>query len=155
MTLKTGGMMLKIQLWITGINYILQYIHIEDGCVKFTNITNSVVFFDQINAALVSRRDFFQKPYRPQTISVWDTNPQWVCHLYIPGRLRHRAPAWDRFLHGHGARPALPGPYRGPWWKAPRAVRMLNSALVVWVEPFHLFSSGFQAQQFPGVHTCS
>ncbi len=26
-TLKTGAMMLKIQLYITGINYILQYIY--------------------------------------------------------------------------------------------------------------------------------
>ncbi len=29
-TLKTGGMMLEIQLFITGINYILQYIQIEN-----------------------------------------------------------------------------------------------------------------------------
>ncbi len=30
-TLKTGVMMLKIQLRITEINYILQYIHIENS----------------------------------------------------------------------------------------------------------------------------
>ncbi len=29
LTLKTGAMMLKIQLYITGINYILKYIQIE------------------------------------------------------------------------------------------------------------------------------
>ncbi len=29
--LKTGVMMLKIQLRITGINYILKYIHIENS----------------------------------------------------------------------------------------------------------------------------
>ncbi len=50
-TLKTGVMMLKIQLRITEINYILQYIHIEN------------IYFDcilgQIITALVSRRDFF------------------------------------------------------------------------------------------------
>ncbi len=33
-TLKTGVMMLKIQLYFTGINYILQYIHIENRCFK-------------------------------------------------------------------------------------------------------------------------
>ncbi len=32
--LKTGVMMLKIQLRITEINYILQYIHIEKSCFK-------------------------------------------------------------------------------------------------------------------------
>ncbi len=31
MTLKTGVMMLKIQLYITGINYILKYIKIENS----------------------------------------------------------------------------------------------------------------------------
>jgi len=31
-TLKTGVMMLKIQLCITGINYSLTYIHIENSC---------------------------------------------------------------------------------------------------------------------------
>jgi len=30
-TLKTGVMMLKIQLCITGINYILKYVKIENG----------------------------------------------------------------------------------------------------------------------------
>ncbi len=56
-------MMLKIQLFIKGLNYILKYNKIE-------NILNSKLilqyygfefFFLQINAALVGRRDFFQK----------------------------------------------------------------------------------------------
>ncbi len=56
-------MMLKIQLFIKGLNYILKYTKIE-------NILNSKIisqyygfefFFSQINAALVGRRDFFQK----------------------------------------------------------------------------------------------
>ncbi len=34
-TLKTGVMMLKIQLRITEINYILTHIHIENSCFKF------------------------------------------------------------------------------------------------------------------------
>ncbi len=33
-TLKTGVMMLKIQLRITEINYVLQYIHIENSYLK-------------------------------------------------------------------------------------------------------------------------
>ncbi len=33
-TLKTGVMMLEIQLRITGTNYILTYIHIEKSYVK-------------------------------------------------------------------------------------------------------------------------
>ncbi len=33
-TLKTGGMMLEIQLRITGTNYILKYIHIKKSYVK-------------------------------------------------------------------------------------------------------------------------
>ncbi len=32
-------MMLKIQLCITGINYILQYIHIKSGHMKYINIS--------------------------------------------------------------------------------------------------------------------
>ncbi len=36
-TLKTGVMMLKIQLRITEINYSLQYIHIETAILHCTN----------------------------------------------------------------------------------------------------------------------
>ncbi len=56
-TLKTAVMMLKIQLRVTEINYSLTDIHIE-------NISNNSLFllyFDQINAAMVSRKDFFHK----------------------------------------------------------------------------------------------
>ncbi len=61
-------MMLKIQLWITGINYILKYTQIENSYFKlmFLNIILNNIsqyyfyycIFDQINAVLVSRRDF-------------------------------------------------------------------------------------------------
>ncbi len=69
MTLKTGVVMLKIQLCLTEINIFLKYIQIEVilNCGKFHNITVCTVFFycisDQINAALVSIRDFFQKTF--------------------------------------------------------------------------------------------
>ncbi len=63
-TLKTAVMMLKIQLRITGINYILQYIQIRKVILNGKNISQYncfTVFFKQINIALVSRREFFQK----------------------------------------------------------------------------------------------
>ncbi len=37
-TLKTGVMMLKVQLCITGINYILKYITIENSYYSFNNV---------------------------------------------------------------------------------------------------------------------
>ncbi len=52
-------MMLKIQLCNTEINYILQYIQIENGYLHFLEYFTILLFyciFDQINAALVSRR---------------------------------------------------------------------------------------------------
>ncbi len=48
MALKTGVMMLKIQLCITDVNYILKYIQIDDNITVFT------VFSNQINAAFLS-----------------------------------------------------------------------------------------------------
>ncbi len=48
---------------ITGINYILKYIQIQNRSLK-CNISQFYCFyciFNQINAALKSRRDFFQK----------------------------------------------------------------------------------------------
>ncbi len=60
-TLKTEVMMLKIQLWSQ--KYIL-------NC---NNISQFYCIFDQINAALLGRRDFFQKykkSYRPQTFEL-------------------------------------------------------------------------------------
>ncbi len=53
-TLKTGEMMLKIQLCITGINYTLIY-------KKKKNVIVFTVFFNQTNASLVSKRDFVLK----------------------------------------------------------------------------------------------
>ncbi len=64
-------MVRKIQLYITGINYFLKYITIEN-VKKYNNISNCYCFYcicDQINAALASKRDVFQKHkkiyYRP------------------------------------------------------------------------------------------
>jgi len=51
-TLKTGVMMLKIQLLITRINYILK--HIQIGLKKKKNHIIAVFLFYQINAALVA-----------------------------------------------------------------------------------------------------
>jgi len=59
-TLKTGVMMLKNQLCITGINYILQYIKIEISYFKLRYFS-ILLFFDQRNASLVSIRYFFKK----------------------------------------------------------------------------------------------
>ncbi len=56
-------MMLKIQLWLTGINYILNYIQMENSC---NNISQYYCIFYQINAVLVSIED----SYRPQTYSM-------------------------------------------------------------------------------------
>ncbi len=58
-------MMLKIQLSITEIHKILKYINKENYFNH--NISQYYCFyciFDQINAALVSIRDFFQKHYK-------------------------------------------------------------------------------------------
>ncbi len=56
MTLKTGVMMLKIQLCITA---------------SFYNIfTHYYSIFDQINAALVRRRDFFKLFLQPIYLSI-------------------------------------------------------------------------------------
>ncbi len=46
---------------ITGINYILWCIHIENSYLHFNNISQFYSSFDHLNAALVSRRHFFQK----------------------------------------------------------------------------------------------
>ncbi len=64
MTLKSGITMLKIQLCMTGINYILKYIQIENNYLKivitFYNITVLLYKgFDQINAAMVRPLFFF------------------------------------------------------------------------------------------------
>ncbi len=62
-TLKTGVMMLEIQLRITEINDSLTDIHIKQqtAILKLNNISYFDCIFVQINAALVSRREFFQK----------------------------------------------------------------------------------------------
>jgi len=62
-TLKTGVMMLKNKLCITGINYILQCIKIEISYFKlrYFSILLFLQYFDQRNASLVSIRYFFKK----------------------------------------------------------------------------------------------
>ncbi len=62
----------KFSFVITGINYILKYIKIETSYVniyfQYVNTNTSqycfYFIFDQINAALVSIKDFIQKPYK-------------------------------------------------------------------------------------------
>ncbi len=53
----------KICFTITGINYILNYMKIENRYFH-NNIHKFVLYFDQMNAALLSIRDFYQ-PYQP------------------------------------------------------------------------------------------
>ncbi len=63
-TLKTGVMMLKIQLCFTGINCILKYIKQETNIRNYNNISQYYIFFlyfDQINTALMSRRVSIKK----------------------------------------------------------------------------------------------
>uniref|UniRef100_A0A9J7ZZD1 Tc1-like transposase DDE domain-containing protein n=1 Tax=Cyprinus carpio carpio TaxID=630221 RepID=A0A9J7ZZD1_CYPCA len=81
-------MMRKIQLCITGINYILKYIKIENHYLNYNTSPQYYSFFfyisDQINSALMSRRDFFKKTGEkempkclkssvkyPQSVMVW------------------------------------------------------------------------------------
>ncbi len=52
--------MLKIQLCITGINYMLSYLK-KKTAVYILIIFHVLLYFDQINATLVSIRDLFQK----------------------------------------------------------------------------------------------
>ncbi len=56
-TLKSGVMMLKIQLCIRGINDIIKYIKIENRYFKCCKNITVYYIFDQINAALVSILD--------------------------------------------------------------------------------------------------
>ncbi len=53
-------------------NYIYKYIQLENSYIHsyeiiFHNIAVLTVFFDQINASLVSKRDFFQIPWKNLT----------------------------------------------------------------------------------------
>ncbi len=62
-TLKTGVMILKIQLWSQQSD-ILKYITIENSYFQlqyYFTILQFYCIFNQINAALVSIKDFFQK----------------------------------------------------------------------------------------------
>ncbi len=64
-TLKPG---VKIQIWITGINYIWKYIQIETQLFQILIIFQTTTIYcciiDQINTGLLSIRDFFQKSYQ-------------------------------------------------------------------------------------------
>ncbi len=64
MTLKTGVIMLKIQLCITEINYILKYNKIENCSFKlqlYFTILLFLAYFNQTNTALLSLREFIIK----------------------------------------------------------------------------------------------
>ncbi len=73
-TLKTGGMMLKIQLRITEIYYVLKYIKPENSYVKLLNYFT--VFLIKKNAALVSLyvKNRTLKCYQPQTVAYISKN---------------------------------------------------------------------------------
>ncbi len=58
-TLKTGGMMLKIQLCITEINYILTYIHLENSYLKLLQYFIIDCIFYQINAVCLAEKTSF------------------------------------------------------------------------------------------------
>ncbi len=63
-TLKTGVMMLKIQLCFTEINCILKYIKQETNTRNCNNISQyycSFLYFDQINTALMTIRASIKK----------------------------------------------------------------------------------------------
>ncbi len=86
-TLKTGVMMPEFQLCITGINYnILKKKTAILNCNNISQYYRFFCIFDQINAALVIRRDFFQKhlkkSYWPQISFVIDFKP--LCaHIHL------------------------------------------------------------------------
>ncbi len=65
-TLKTGVMMLKIQLCITGINYILKNIFKYKTVLLDCNIISQYYCIFIINAAMVRRAETLIKSYRPQ-----------------------------------------------------------------------------------------
>ncbi len=54
MTLKTAVMMLKIQLCITEINFILKYIQIENIILNCSKISKYSCIFDPTKAALMN-----------------------------------------------------------------------------------------------------
>ncbi len=71
---STGVMMLKIQFCITGINYILKYTTIKNVFLIVIIFHNSCFYCitHQINTALVSIWDFFQKHLNiKQTPNFW------------------------------------------------------------------------------------
>ncbi len=60
-TLKTGVMMLKIQLDHRNKLQFNIYSQKKTADLNHKNIWQFLLYFDQINAGLVNRRDFFQK----------------------------------------------------------------------------------------------
>ncbi len=67
-TLKTGVMMLKIQLCITGMNYIWKYITTEYSSLICNNISQ-LHFFYQINAALETTLETSAKSIKKTTLN--------------------------------------------------------------------------------------
>ncbi len=62
MTLKTGVMMLKIQLCFTGIHFKIENQYRSCNSLRVQNITGFIfLYFDQINKALMSICDFIKK----------------------------------------------------------------------------------------------
>ncbi len=77
---------------ITEINYILKYIKIETVILNCNNISQNIFFciFDQIDTALMSRRNFFKKTLKILLIpnfwaAVYIIDCVTVCDMYTWG----------------------------------------------------------------------
>ncbi len=75
MTLKTGVIMLIIQLCIPGLNYILIHTEIENCNFRFHIVIlfHNITVFEQLNVTLVSKEDIslinMKQSYRFQTFN--------------------------------------------------------------------------------------
>ncbi len=105
-TLKTEVMMLKIQLFITEINDILQYIQIV-----ILNCNNNLqhycfyCIYNQINATLVSRKYFIWKNlnfYKLLTGSIYIYIYESGRHFYSKRLILDSSYTFDQFMHSMG-----------------------------------------------------
>ncbi len=78
--LKTGVMILIMQLRITEINYSLQRIHIKTAILNKTNILEFYCIFNQLNAALVSRKHLVSQCFSPHLRNRSASERLWQSH---------------------------------------------------------------------------
>ncbi len=92
MTLKTGVMILKIQLCITGINYTLIY---KTDILK-CNYHSIYCIINQINTALLSIRELFSKIWKAKTVEWNCTSKHWFFHAVFDDCLccKVNCPSW-------------------------------------------------------------